>query len=530
MPALKNSGWYSLQSTRPYPLDDLATGTADDGTLLKNDILVDCQLRFPRTLGQYAYVGGVTVTPKLVSVVIMATESPDAASGFAPLGVISLPQPVNRFVHYPLTPMSNGVGGFLVFGDLGELFIGRFSTPRQSLLLTRCAAPYAIPPVQTVRKQGRGSGLTGIIDLVAGADIDISLEQRMLDGQNRDAIVLRLAQQVANRNVLQVYLGPCDQRPESKNCDKEGVETINGLGADCNGNFKIHFLGMKSRVYTTCHPLPDVAGTTLDQSVGIDEVCLPTQEPGHFTGHDHCGTLSLSSSLSEPGGPPLMARMETRFRQVPEPFLESSMGSDESMLPLDIRFSADEKNPLREIIGDFVMETTGNDTVLVAQSASQRNITLLDSRQVDRNSDLRISTVLSIGRTTSRANGGLVLNYRRPWQTGTGFDSYFMAMLDRHAGKLRLLYWSGAGFIEEHAVVVRDPIRFDDLYRISATIRLLGNRAALTVQAAGVTQPRWAPVSFTTGLARYLPADGQFGLGTDRSLARFHNLLFEGTE
>lgn len=151
MPAVVNSAFYSLNSSRPFPVDDSATSTGDSGERLPENIIVDCNLRFPSTLGNYAYIAGVTVTPTLVTVLILAAASPDAAAGFVPLASVTLPKPFVIQRPYRLTPLAPGVGGWIVFGDgIGENFVGRFSTPRQGLLTPRCARAVAPLPVQSI--------------------------------------------------------------------------------------------------------------------------------------------------------------------------------------------------------------------------------------------------------------------------------------------------------------------------------------------------------------------------------------------
>jgi len=54
--AIRNQNWYNLQSTRRYPLDDISTGVDDAGAFIREDIIVDCHIRFPNTLGEYLYI------------------------------------------------------------------------------------------------------------------------------------------------------------------------------------------------------------------------------------------------------------------------------------------------------------------------------------------------------------------------------------------------------------------------------------------------------------------------------------------
>lgn len=518
---VRNASFYSLQSSRRYPLDDRATGTGDGGERLNDAILVDCQLRFPREAGAYAYVGGITITERLVTVLFLAAASPFATSGFAPLAVVSLPQPVERHRHYPVTPMASGAGGFVVFGDVSQPFTARFSTPQQGLLLPRCATFYNHLPVRSLRKAGNTLGLGNIVQIKGGSDINVAATTRVIEGATRDVLLFTLAQQVANRDVQQVYLGPCDQRPESHTCDKDGVETINGLTADCSGNFTIRFVGMTARAYDACEDLPLLAGVTLDQSLGMDDVCLETTAPGHFDGVDACAPVESSSSLSA-GEVSLLAMPEFGV-QVVELAAEIEAPSGRHLV-----FSADEPPPVTATLGDFVLETIGDKTACSTNDPGRRNVAILDDGGAPSSLGIRVSTELSLVHSSARANGGLILNYRGPELTRLGVETYFAVTLDRNAGKVRLLRWSGNGFVEEHGAIVHSPIRFDHHYRLSAEVRPAGiNRAAVKVTVVGVTEPTWPAVRFSVLLNKYLPADGCVGIGSERALVRFWDLRVE---
>lgn len=209
--------WYAQNSVRRYPLSDAASGETDDGRSLPNDILVDCHLRFPLAIGQYAFLGSVHVSDKLVSLVLLAAmrpaiESdcaiyPDEAS-FMPLAAISLPR--SQLVEarqVAVSPLYPGVGGWVVFGACQTNFQGRFSTTPQSMLLPRTARPYSPLPVTEAGKLRVVPQLTGLVLLKAGSDMTLTRQTLSIDGENRSAIVLALKDQ-PGRNVLADYTGP----------------------------------------------------------------------------------------------------------------------------------------------------------------------------------------------------------------------------------------------------------------------------------------------------------------------------------
>ncbi len=67
---IRNHEWFAGNAVRDYPLSDAASGVDDAGQFLPHDILVDCQLAFPDTLGQFAFLSAVAVSERLVAVFI----------------------------------------------------------------------------------------------------------------------------------------------------------------------------------------------------------------------------------------------------------------------------------------------------------------------------------------------------------------------------------------------------------------------------------------------------------------------------
>jgi hypothetical protein len=527
---VRGNNWYNLQSTRRYPLDDRATGTGDDGTRIKDDVLVDCQLRFPNTYGEYAYISGITITERLVTVTILAASSPTATTGFIPLAAVSLVKPVQRHTYYPITALQPGVGGFLVFGDVEERLNVRFTTPQQGLLLPKCAAAYQPLPIPTLRKLGRSVGLAGLVRILPGSDIAVSREIHEINGQAHAAMVFRLTQSIATRNVLEVYRGPCDNRPESRTCDKEGIEFINGVGPDCDGNIDIIFVGLTPAPYTTCATDAQAAGVTLDQSVGIDEVCAP-RTPGRFAGRDYCEPSS-ESSLSSAS---LSEESESASSDSGSETSESLSSESCTALPFTRTFDAATARGFDVVQGAFTFESLdspdeeagGPDVSYVATNTTRRNVSVLTDCGIDNALNKRVTTHVSLQQSQGRSNGHLVLNYRLVDPINNPHFEYFAVALDRQAGKIRLLRWAGAGFIEEAAAVVGSPILYDDWYELEAEIEESDGQAAIGVAVRGITDPGWPDVSFSVLTSKYVPSDGLFGVGSDRALASFSFLKIE---
>ena len=73
--AVTNNNWLNANSTRRYPLDDKATGEADDGTEFPHDIIVDMRLRFPELTAKFAAISSINCTSKIVTITISGCDS-----------------------------------------------------------------------------------------------------------------------------------------------------------------------------------------------------------------------------------------------------------------------------------------------------------------------------------------------------------------------------------------------------------------------------------------------------------------------
>ena len=125
---IRNQNWYNLQATRRYPLDDISTGVDDHGAFIRDDIIVDCHVRFPNNIGSYLYVQGITVSSGLVTVVFGVAAHINATTGTT-VAAITVPKPVMPYMHYNIQAIVPGVSGWIVFGPgITEHFVGRYDS------------------------------------------------------------------------------------------------------------------------------------------------------------------------------------------------------------------------------------------------------------------------------------------------------------------------------------------------------------------------------------------------------------------
>ena len=516
----QNVNHYNLHSTRGYPLDESATGIDDTGVRMPDDLLVDCRLRFPPYAGQYAFIGGITVTPNIVTITFRAATSLTTGSTAAPLGAVTLPQPVDRHRIYNIEPQIPGVAGYVVWGDVTETYIGRFSSPSQSLLTPDTAHPTIQFPIPEARKQHNLTALTGLIQLIGGSDVEIVKEVLEINGDSHDAIVMRLVQGNFAENVLSRYIGPCGTRPESRNCLKAAIEAINEVAPDCDGNIEIDFIDMTAAPYDSCGS--EGAGVVLDQTAGLDEVCA-AQGAERFLGTDQCesasslsseslGSESASSAGIAPPGPAVSSES-----CAPLPYVETF---DDGV--------ADDFSIKKGTFGFTAIDTPGEsegglpDMSYTATAGSQRNVSVLDNCIISETTDKRITTHLALTNTETEQNGGLALNYHL---VGLNYE-YYVAEINKNLNRVRLLRFNGAVFIEEHSVTPPSVFVLGHWYKIEVEVTLPGT-PTIEVTVRGISNPSWGSVNFSILANNYSPDDGLFGVATNRAYTHFGFLQLE---
>lgn len=300
--SIRNQNWYNLQSTRRYPLDENSTGLDDTGAFIRDDILVDCHIRFPNTYGKYVYVQGLTVSPGIVTVVLGVSQTLDNADS-TPLAFVSVVQPVEQHINYEITGLKSGVSGWVTFGPGIETnFVGRYSLARQSFVAPRCARAYKPLPVPTVGKFGLQDALQGVVRILGALPVRVRYDENAGDvvksvagvktpyKDNVSALVIELdpTQITKDYNPLRIFLGPCAQRPESGTCAKPPIESINGITPDCAGNINIVFENFNS-----VRPFADCGGIDIVSNDDLTAICDAANPGQRRTYRDDCCAVDL---------------------------------------------------------------------------------------------------------------------------------------------------------------------------------------------------------------------------------------------
>jgi len=542
---IRNQNWYDLQATRRYPLDERSTGVDDAGKSIHDDILVDCHIRFPVTLGQYLFVQGITVSPGLVTLVFGAAASlTDAAP--VTIAAVSLPRSTPQNVNHPITPLADGVAGWVALGHgLDEEFVGRYSSPIQTLISQRCARPYRPLPIPSLGKLDLSTSLQGIVTFLSQPPVTTTYIPKTSEQALRvnstpvNAIVFKLEDEVQGANPLRTLLGPCNQRPESGTCPKPPIETINGLTPDCAGNINITFDGFTPAVFENCGGVDVLADTGLSEACaggdGNDERRAP---------QDNCvpGTESIDD-----------ATWYDPTTQLPGPDLPPDVVSSESLpddsvigtcatLPVCVNFADGAATEFVVRDGLFVFDSVVGAPSLCADASSLsvgeddahyvytaanivgRNLALFKNCASDWALSKTVGVELQITVSGLRRNGGLVLNYLRG-NSGLGSPTrYLVATIDADTAQLKLLRFNGSAFVNEYSAPFQAIV--DTWYRLTATPVLVGSAVAITLTAEAV-DGSVVPLSVSLTVANYGDPVGQAGVFSSSSYTRFNKFTIE---
>lgn len=522
-----NQNWLNSHTSRKYPLDDAATGLDDTGLQLPDDIILDLHVTWPATYGNFAFIGGITITENLVSVIIMAAADVDSVAEFTPLGAVTIRKPASSDMQQPIAAMVPGVGGFVSFGDISEQIALRFSTVAQSRLTSKTAKPYAPLPVQSIGRYSRRDTLSGIVKLVAGTGLQISAETVRLDGKLTPAIMLQLLENTTN-TAFQQFIGPCGGRPESNSCDAPGIQTIGGVSPDCDGNLNLVFRQLVVGNMPECNSL--TAGFVIDQGLGLTAVCAPRTKIGRFVGVDQCAESSsvaaVSSSASASNSDSVSSTsadsVSSVFVTCPDlPFIEcfaDGMHEDWRTLVGTATLTT-RANPYTPIECCDETGTICDDSGLLLSRLTTKNLVIWDSCAYIATTGKVITTAIQLikANMTTPANGGILLN-----AANTGSAVYWIAGLDASDNTAKLWRYNGTSLVTEYSTVIAtELLQYDAWYTLTVTTTDLGGgitAIALTVTKNADTVPL---ASFTISTSRYGVADGKLGVATNRAAIVF---------
>lgn len=513
---MRDAHWYNLNETRPYPLDDSASGAADGGAPLPQALLADLNLSYPASYGRYPFLSAAAVTPRIVTVTLQASAS-RSGGGFTPLAAASVDRAsLRRYATVPLRAFSPGVAGWVVFGAAavdGPEFSARFSAPGQSFLSPRAARAYRDHPVPSAARLG-GNPLTGLVSLKGQAPVVVEAGTRLIGGLVRDCVVFRLADAPgtpAESSAFRSLAGPCAGRPESRSCgDPQPVETVNGVPPDCDGVVTVEFRGCADAA-----PFEDGTGAVLECSAGLAANCPPPLWP------DALGSLPDEYSpyvRNRAAGPP------DASEGPPDPVYTGGLpfqwcfrgGSTAGFSVKSGSWSASagaDPSP-------FCESGLSAPSDLVSGDASRRSVVVWDGFDTTTLYRTAVTDVrLEDGPYGALHNGALVLNWKPD-------GSYLAAGIEYETQRFVLKRFGGSSYT---VLAPRSlpSVLVSGWYRLSATVRPGPSAGLVSVSARVQTLDVPAGYEFDVSLGPYAvgvygdPEGGLFGFETNRSLARF---------
>lgn len=510
----RNQGWYDANAARPYPVDDGGTLVADGGAPLPHDVLVDANVRFPRSLGAVACLSSAAVTPRLVTFTFQVADGPlDPAP--RPLAAVAVRRDEleeGRLV--PLRPQADGVAGWVVVGPRaggGPLDL-RFSSPAQAPLCPRSARPFADPAVPSLARWG-AAGLAGVVRLSGQPPVVVERAVREIEGVSREVIVVRLEDPPGTppeRGVLARLAGPCGGRPESGGCGPPApLESVAGVAPDCDGVLTLEFRGCADAA-----PYLGGGGLALDCGQPLATACPPPDLP------DDDGRLpGEADPLDYSHVVPPVDRVEPDTA-AGLPFTTCWRGGDANgFVAKSGHWSwGPGGDPYADCEGGLlagqVLTTEGPD------GPAYRHVAVWegpDTSTVRR----RVFCDLWIGSDPFYVwyHGGLVLNRRAD-------GGHFACFINYDNQTFQVRRFGGGGY----TTLVEEPLPYVMLgvwYRLDVTVDP-GARVGEVILTATVAQRStygpYAPITRVLGpytLTGYGPADGRFGLIANRSSIRF---------
>ena len=536
---VRNQNWYNLQENRRYPLDDRSTGIDDAGNPIADNIIVDCHIRFPNTLGNFALISAITVSPNIVTVLISAADTEDDTDDFRPIAALTLSKPIETGVNQVVRPLVDGVAGWVAFGSgIKTEFSGRYSSAIQTLIAPRCARPYRPLPIPTVGRQGLATALSGWVRLAAKPPVTATYETIEINETTVPAIVFRLADKFGDRNPLQDFGGPCAARPESGTCAKPGLQTINGVTPDCDGNITI-----ASSTFTILPILDEVGscggGIDIITDQGLLDTCTdPNSRRRRRRAQDLC-----EGSMSSIGVDELPPWSNPLDKIPPEPDIISSIslgdpdffgvcqpenscfdftGADASAVLTVRGLFAFEITDAEDAVGDCAEESVSPRYAYTSAHSADLNISILRNCDAVITTPQTIETVLSVV-GGSRRNGGIILNYTPPNFENNASARFVAAQLDLESGALRIVRYNGAAF------VVEAQASFDivpgDWYTLSATIEEDVGGILVSATATALANPLQTATVVTVVSQFGIPTN-TIGLVADRAYTQFAKLTF----
>ena len=562
---IRNNHWYNLNELRSYPLDDIATCLSNAGDRLPANLIEDLRLRWPLSLGQFAFISAATVTRNIVTVLIEVSSSMSNDPGSSVL-VAGISIPISELLRsrtYTLQSFVPGVAGYIAIGSGSEvLFTGVFSSPTQSLLTPRAARFYRLPPITGIRVEGTAARLTGIVNLTAAAPLSIEKATRVINGVEYDnVIVLKLSQSTSGldiaspvASVFSQFVGPCGGRINSNSCpDPQPISAINGVTPDCDGVLILNFQGCSvvGRMTPDC-------GVVVDCNIGLSATCRPLYLPaltdGKLPSEVPSTNIPVPPDPEEPDFPDVSIS-EVFTTVLAFPYCDTfDTGTAEGFVAVGdslFGFIADDSPAEDDCCsgppyaddhecctqgysqsGSYYSQSEAPENVFDVDSSygtvndiaqSRNNISLFSADIQTLYRKYTTDVKIMAGMLGSRKNAGVLANYRV--NPDNNLPEFWVAFLNIDTSLFGLYFFNGVSYTLLGAAAEILSIKTGDWYRITLTVvpdPIIVTRVNLTARLQGIYEPAIDVLISSSATANaYLPDTGVAGFLADRSRTIF---------
>ena len=219
--------WFNQNELRRYPFREDSGAVPVAGEFPPDGLVCDLAMTAPVAYRDTVYLRQLTVTEHMIGISLAVAGSNTG------LLVGTFARPVVPYRAYPLTPVSAGSSGFVVFGtlavDISDL-ICIFSASDPLLVDERAVLPLESALVTKISKYGGDSTiLTGLIKIILGDNVMVSAS----------GSTISIGLTPGARSEL---VGPCDQAGAFDGCGGVPMRSINGVPGDANGKITLEVI------------------------------------------------------------------------------------------------------------------------------------------------------------------------------------------------------------------------------------------------------------------------------------------------
>lgn len=284
--------FYHNNEVRGYPFDDSATRVDDLGIRMPVALLSDMSIAFPESYGFRVFCSAMSKTPEGAAFVFSADNPERTVLAIGTVGTEVVPRrPV------ALVPMQEYVKGTFVPGedlcDCPPINL-RFSDPSQSVLAARVGFPLPVTGSADFAAFYSSDSFHRIVELIAAGDLTVRIENKVLGGVTKRAIVFRLAEFGSDDNSNLARYSATLPRPESRTCgDPQPLELLAGVRPDCCGRVFIELRGCAQPI-----PISNLCGVSLDCPHESNSLCSPDVD--YDLPEDDCVEQGVPDPLNPP--------------------------------------------------------------------------------------------------------------------------------------------------------------------------------------------------------------------------------------